>query len=227
MVLFELERATANYNGVAVLHEIDLKISAGERVAFVGPSGAGKSTLLSLLYQQRQQQVALVLQELALVKQLSVFHNTYIGRLDRHSAWYNLLNLVRPSKRELSAIRPILEKLDLVEKIRTPAGELSGGQQQRTAIARALFFGGEVFLGDEPVSSVDVHQARAVLGTINEAYQTVVLAMHDLSLALAYTDRIVGLKGGRIVFDRPTRGMKSSDLDPFYTSQQDPFFLSK
>jgi phosphonate transport system ATP-binding protein len=219
MRMFHLDSASAAYNGRAVLHDISLSISVGERVALVGPSGAGKSTLLGLLYAQQKREAALVPQNSGLVRALSVFHNVYIGRLHRNATWYNILNLVRPVRREVEAVLPILDKLGLADKLFTPAGELSGGQMQRAGVARALYHGGAAVLGDEPVSAVDGYQSRKVLEAINEAYGTVVLAMHDVALALNYTDRLIGLRGGRIVFDRPTKGMKVSDLDEFYTSE--------
>ena len=82
-VLFDLRHAVAAYDGHAVLCDIDLTVHAGERVALMGRSGAGKSTLLGLLYDQCPGDVALVPQTAALVKPLSVFHNVYMGRLDR------------------------------------------------------------------------------------------------------------------------------------------------
>jgi phosphonate transport system ATP-binding protein len=151
------------------------------------------------------------------VKPLSVFHNVYMGRLHRHGNWYNLINLIHPLQREKAAVREVVERLELgEEKLLAPVGELSGGQQQRTAVARALHQGALALLGDEPVSSVDDHQSRVVMEAINAAYETVVLALHDVGLALAYTDRLVGLKDGRIVMDRPAADLESSDLDFLY-----------
>lgn len=214
--MFQLDDVEAGYNGRAVLHGVSLSIKPGERVALVGRSGAGKSTLLTLLYEQRKDRAALVPQEAALVRTLSVFHNVYAGRLDRHGALYNLANLIRPMRREVSAVRAVTDSLGLSDKLFEPAGELSGGQQQRTAVARALFRGGDALLGDETVSAVDEHQARAVLGAINAAFGTVVLAMHDTTLALEFTDRIIGLDHGRVVMDEPAAGLSPADLVPLY-----------
>ena len=225
MALFKLEGVSAGYNGKEVLHDINLSIEAGERVALVGPSGAGKSTLLGLLYAQQKDQAALVPQDSALVRSLSVFHNIYIGRLHHHATWYNLLNLIRPMNKEVEAMLPILNRLRLEDKLFTRAGELSGGQQQRTGVARALFHGGAALLGDEPVSAVDAHQSQVVLDAIRAGHETVVLAMHDISLALAYTQRLIGLKDGRIIFDRPTRGMQASELDEFYAPSDEGGFV--
>jgi phosphonate transport system ATP-binding protein len=218
MALFELKEASARYDGLPVLSGITLRIDEGERVALVGRSGAGKSTLLKLLYEQRADDVALLPQELGLVRVLSVFHNIYMGRLNRHSAWYNLINLVRPVAREVTAVRGLAERLGIGDKLFDPVGQLSGGQQQRTAVGRALFQGNPILIGDEPVSAVDDHQSRIVLQAINEFCPTVVIAMHDTALAIEYTDRIIGLQGGRIVLDQPTAGMTPSDLDDLYRS---------
>ena len=212
----ELRAASVHYQGRAALREITLRISPGERIALVGRSGAGKSTLLRLLYEQAQQRTALVSQELGLVKSLSVFHNVYAAHLRRHHALYNLANLLRPLRREVDAIVPVLERLDLTEKIFEPVGQLSGGQQQRTAIARALHQDSPVMMADEPVSAIDEHQSRRVLDAIVDGHETVVLAMHDTALAIAYADRILGLDGGRVVLDEPTDGMRPRDLDVLY-----------
>jgi len=214
--LLALENRSAHYNGLTALSGITLRIQAGERVALVGQSGAGKSTLLRLLYEQQADEAALVPQDLGLVNALSVFHNIYMGRLHKYGTAYNLLNLIRPQRKEVEAVRAITRSLDLEEKLFARAGELSGGQQQRTAVGRALFKGAAVFFGDEPVSSVDEHQSRDVLKAIVDRHETVVLSMHDVGLALAFTDRIVGLKSGRLVLDRPTRDLAASDLDDLY-----------
>lgn len=214
--MIDLRNIDASYKGHHVLRDVSLCIERGERVALVGPSGAGKTTLLRLCQQQCRADAALVPQDLGLVKALSVFHNIYMGRLQRHSAWYNLANLIRPLSREVEAVSEIARRLGLEEKLFQPVGELSGGQRQRTAVARALYQEGRILIGDEPVSSVDERQARVVLSNINERHDTVVLAMHDLDLALAYTSRVVALRDGRIVLDEPSSGITSSDLDHLY-----------
>ncbi len=216
MALFYLHEASARYEGRVVLNSISLRIAEGERVALVGRSGAGKSTLLKLLYEQRATEAALLPQELGLVRVLSVFHNIYMGRLNRHSAWYNLVNLIRPMKREVDAVRAMARRLGIEEKLFEPTGQLSGGQQQRTAVGRALFQGSPVLIGDEPVSAVDDHQSRLILQTINDCCKTVIIAMHDTALAIEYTDRIIGLRNGKLVMDQPTAGMNPDDLDDLY-----------
>lgn len=216
MPLFELQNASAAYNGTAVLHDITLSIDAGERVALIGKSGAGKSTLLNLLYRQHENDAALVPQELGLVQALSVFHNIFMGRLHRRGTIYNVVNLLRPMRREVASVTPIAERLGLLDKLFTPIGELSGGQQQRTAIGRAIFKASPIFLGDEPVSAVDEQKSRDVMRQIVDGHETVVLSMHDVRLAVEFASRVIGLRDGRIVLDRPTSGITASDLDDLY-----------
>jgi phosphonate transport system ATP-binding protein len=211
-VLFDLRKASAGYNGHAALVDIDLTIRAGECVAVMGRSGAGKSTLIGLLYAERASEVALVPQAAALVKPLTVFHNVYMGRLDRHSTIYNLRTLVWPARREIEAVGAVLTSVGLAEKIFAPAGALSGGQQQRTSVARALFNGRPILLADEPVSALDRVQGGEVLALLKRRCQTLVVAMHDMYLALELADRIVVLDHGRKVIDAPAASLKPNDL---------------
>src|SRR5215468_11464748 len=124
-IVFELKGARAGYNGRTVLFDVDLVVRANERIAVMGRSGAGKSTLLGLLYAQRPADVALVPQATALVKPLSVFHNVYMGRLDRHSTAYNLRNLVWPATAKVAEVRNVLESVGLEDEIFSAAGALS------------------------------------------------------------------------------------------------------
>lgn len=137
-VLVELKGESAAFAGQAVLRGIDLRIQRGERLAVMGRSGAGKSTLLNLLYSRLSDQAALVPQAAALVRTLSVFHNVYMGRLDRHSAWRNLRMLAWPAGAEVAGVRETLGAVGLADKLFARAGTLSGGQQQRASIARAV-----------------------------------------------------------------------------------------
>lgn len=218
MALIDLESAQVHYDGQVVLKSVSLKVRPGERIAVVGKSGSGKSTLLRLLYQQQAQHSALIPQDLGLVKRLSVFHNIYMGRLDQHAGWYNLANLARPWQAQIRAIAPIVEQLGLQDKLFTPVGELSGGQQQRTAIGRALFQGGDLLIGDEPVSAVDAHQAETLLRLLRARYPTLLLALHDTRLALNYCDRVLGIKEGELVMDAASRTLRTKDLDFLYHS---------
>ena len=214
--LVELRKASAGYSGRAVLHDIDLTINTGERVAVMGRSGAGKSTLLNLLYDRLADRVALIPQAAALVKTLSVFHNVYMGRLDRHPTWYNLRTLAFPARREVSEITGVLDLVGLADKLFERAGTLSGGQQQRTSVARALYNGRPIVIGDEPVSALDRVQGAEILGRLCARHDTAILAMHDIPLALAHTDRVVVMEEGRIVLDAPARTIAAVDLVPYY-----------
>ena len=214
--LVELRKASAGYSGRAVLHDIDLTINTGERVAVMGRSGAGKSTLLNLLYDRLADRVALIPQAAALVKTLSVFHNVYMGRLDRHPTWYNLRTLAFPARREVSEITGVLDLVGLADKLFERAGTLSGGQQQRTSVARALYNGRPIVIGDEPVSALDRLQGAEILGRLCARHDTAILAMHDIPLALAHTDRVVVMEEGRIVLDAPARTIAAVDLVPYY-----------
>jgi phosphonate transport system ATP-binding protein len=211
-----LSKASAGYAGQAVLHGIDLTVRDGERVAIMGRSGAGKTTLLNLLYQRLADRVALIPQASALVKTLSVFHNVFMGQLDRHSAGHNLRNLVWPDRRDVAEVVRVLDLVGMTDKLFAKAGALSGGQQQRTSVARALYNGRPIVIGDEPVSALDRVQAADILHTLCRRAETAILALHDIPLALAHTDRIVVIENGRIVLDTPAPTLTAADLVPYY-----------
>ncbi len=216
--LFDLRGVNVSYAGQAALQAVSVAVEEGERVALIGPSGAGKTTLLNKLYAMRAEECAFVHQHYALVPQLSVFHNIFMGRLDRRSNWANLLNLVKPRRQVLKEIYPILDTLGMREKIFTRVEALSGGQQQRVAVGRAMYRGGRVLLADEPVSSIDARQGEAVLNLILAAGATVVVALHSVDFACRFFNRVIGLRGGRIRFDQPADRVSPPDIEALYAA---------
>jgi phosphonate transport system ATP-binding protein len=214
-----LDKVSAGYSGAPVLHDITLSIEPRERVAIIGRSGAGKSTLLNTIYRRYPECAALIPQASALVGNLSVFHNVFMGCLDRHSTLYNLRTLVWPPAAEISAVVRVLEALGLEEKLFAKAGELSGGQQQRTSVARAMLNGRPIVLGDEPVSGLDRVQGGDVLRVLSERHETKIFAMHDIRLALEHSDRIVLLEGGRIILDAPSSHLTYERLLPHFEGE--------
>ncbi|MCC1495387.1 ATP-binding cassette domain-containing protein [Alcanivorax sp. 1008] len=214
--MFQFNQHTLQRQGVTVLQSLNLTIQQGEKVALLGVSGAGKSTLLEALRLQQPDQVAWCPQQGALVPMLSVFHNIYMGALERHAAVYNLINLIRPLRRELEAVTQLAAELGISEKLRTSVDRLSGGQAQRTALGRALFSQRPVLLADEPVSSVDEHHAQSLLMLALARHDTAVVALHDRQLALNCCDRIIGLKSGQIVIDGASNQLSKHDLDILY-----------
>jgi len=216
--VLQLTNENLGYKQGLVLRNISLSIAEGERVALVGESGAGKSTLLTALQNRFHAKAALIPQDVGLVRNLSVFHNIYMGRLNANSTSRNLLNLVWPQKREVDQIKPLVGRLGLADELFKTTGELSGGQQQRTAVCRALYQGGPVVIGDEPVSAVDSNMAGQVMQSLGETFATVVLAMHDVELALKYSSRIIGLKDGEIALDQAANSLSRKDIDFLYAS---------
>jgi phosphonate transport system ATP-binding protein len=214
-----LDKVSAGYPGVPVLHDITLSVEPGERVAVIGRSGAGKSTLLNTIYRRYPEHATLIPQASALVANLSVFHNVFMGCLDRHSTLYNLRTLVWPPASEIAAVTRILEALGLEEKLFAKAGELSGGQQQRTSVARAMLNGRPIVLADEPVSALDRVQGGDVLRVLSGRHETKIFAMHDIRLALEHSDRIVLLEGGRIILDEASGQLSYERLLPHFEGE--------
>ena len=159
---------------------------------------------------------ALIPQGAALVRTLSVFHNVYMGRLDRHPTWYNLRTLLWPARRDVAEIESVLDLVGLTDKMFAKTGSLSGGQQQRTSVARALYNGRPIVIGDEPVSALDRVQGAEILGKLCARHETAILALHDIPFALAHTDRVVVIEDGRIALDAPARELTAADLVPYY-----------
>lgn len=219
MALIELAADRVGYDGRSVLANVSIAIERGERVAILGRSGAGKSTLLSLLYRNLiadSIDVALVPQDHALVPALSVYHNIYMGQLDKRGAVYSLVNLVRPWPAERKLVGEIAAPLGLSDILDQSVGTLSGGQQQRTAVGRAMFRGGEAIIADEPFSAVDGQQARSILRVLSGEFPTSVMAMHDVDLAFEFATRLIGLKNGRVAWDHGCDAVDKAEVSELY-----------
>ncbi|MFT6917151.1 MAG: phosphonate transport system ATP-binding protein [Motiliproteus sp.] len=214
--LFQLSNQSLGYGDSPVLKNLSISITAGEKVALIGTSGSGKTTLLRRLYSHQPQCCALVPQQLGLVPILSVFHNIFMGRLHQHSGLYNLINLLSPRQQPIRQIQALAAKLGLDELLWRSVDQLSGGQQQRAALARALYRNCPIFIGDEPVSSVDEFQSESLLQLINQHHSTVVVALHDRELALNHYQRIIGLKQGQVVLDAPSDQLTADQLAFIY-----------
>lgn len=213
---FDLNGLTASFGGERVIGPLSLKVKKGEKVALVGRSGAGKSTLIRLVYQEVESLASLVPQDLGLVNALPVFHNVYMGRLDANSTWYNVVSLMRPFARDRREVKDLLSELGMPEKVWIPAASLSGGQRQRVAIARALYRKSGLLLADEPVSALDGPMAHQIMRLLKERFETSVIALHDVELALAYCTRIVGIQDGQVALDEFSEKLTPADIMPLY-----------
>jgi len=201
-------------HGRALLTDLNLDIKPGETVAIIGESGVGKTTLLNHLRSLNPVQVAWCPQESGLVSVLSGFHNIYAGTLDQHSFFYSLRQLLKPSAAEWRKVCAVAQPLGIVDLLSRSLDQLSGGQQQRVNIARALIQNKPIFLGDEPVSALDEYQRPQVLRHIASSSETCVFVLHDLDLALACCDRIIGLADGAILVD-----CLAADIDSQHLAQ--------
>jgi phosphonate transport system ATP-binding protein len=228
-----------------VLTDLDLAIERGEALALVGPSGSGKTTLLRLLngalrpargtvvvegrdlfalspseLRAARARVGFVHQDHALVPNVRVAQNVIAGRLGQRGHWAALRSLVWPTAADLSDAHAVLERLGIGDKLFLRTDTLSGGEQQRVALARALFQRPHALLADEPVASVDPERARTTIelltGLAAERAFTLVVSLHDLALARASFPRIVGLRAGRVCFDRSTDALTEADYAALY-----------
>ncbi|MFZ3152215.1 phosphonate ABC transporter ATP-binding protein [Pseudomonas sp.] len=234
-------------NAVHALRGVDVHIAAGERVAIIGPSGAGKSSLLNLLAtalqpsggaiqvlgeqpwqlssRQRQRlraRIGLIHQAPPLPARQRVVTAVLAGKLGQWSLGKSLLNLLHPL--DIPGARRELAKLDLADKLFAQCQQLSGGQLQRVGIARVLYQAPELLLADEPVSAMDPVLAEHTLSVLcRHAEQhgvTLVASLHAVELALAHFPRIIGLRDGQILFDRPAAEVDQAQLDALYANEQ-------
>jgi len=196
---------------VPAVDQLDLTVPRGQHLAVVGPSGSGKTTLLGCLSGRIAPtagtvacdgSVAVIYQDLRLVKQQSALWNVLHGCLGRVSALRGLVGFPRA---ERVAARQWLARVGLTERMHTPVARLSGGEQQRVAIARALMQRPAILLADEPVAALDTDNARAVMHLLAEIGRehdlTVISVLHDFALAEDFADRVVAMARGRWVGD--------------------------
>lgn len=216
MAGFQFSGLTASFGGERVLGPLTFDVKEGERIALVGRSGAGKSTLIKLIHERVDGHASLVPQDLGLVNALPVFHNVFIGQLDRHPTWYNSLTLIRPFRKDKDAVRSLLRELSMEEKFWIPTASLSGGQRQRVAIARALYRNADLLLADEPISALDGPMANLIMEALQQRFTTSVVALHDVDMALSFATRIIGIQDGQIALDEPSSRLTAADITPLY-----------
>ncbi len=198
-----------------VLTNINLTFKDGESVALIGPSGAGKSTLLNHL-KRKTPQSSMIHQEYLLVPQLSVFHNIFMGRLDKNRTIYNLINLIYPLRKERANVQRTARLLDMDKFIDVQCRKLSGGEQQRVAVSRALYRDSSLCFADEPVSAMDPENGEKTISLLTTG-RTTIASMHNTELALKYFDRIVALKNGGIHFDLKPLDVDAGELKELYS----------
>lgn len=239
-------------NGVQALNRLSLDIGTGAITVLLGPSGAGKSTLLrslNLLVHPSSGQVsgkdakplespseirahrcrtAMVFQQHQLIGRLTTLQNVLMSRLGRYSFWRTLLPFPEHDRRLAIAC---LERVGLFEKLFVRCDNLSGGQQQRVGIARALAQQPDMILADEPVASLDPNSAHRVLSLLRQVCHQdgipVVISLHQLDYAREFADRIIGLAGGRVVFDGPPGELDDVALAAIYDSRAEPVATSR
>lgn len=214
-----------------VLNAASLAVRPGEMIAVIGPNGAGKSTLLrSLAGLIRPQSGAVMLdgQALADLQRAQLARAIAYLPQDRSVHWPLSVETIvglgrmpyggRPGAlagHDRAAVQSALTALDLIELRERPATELSGGELARVLLARALAQEANILLADEPTSGLDpAHQLALFdrLRTMTAEGKAVVVALHDLSHAARFCDRIVVLKQGRVLADGLPEIVLTSDL---------------
>ena len=166
--------------------------------------------------------VGMIFQQFHLVRRLSALENVMVGRLRFNDGIVkrNLTLLRHFSKEEKEKAFECMRLVGIAELAFQRADTLSGGQQQRVAIARALAQDPEVFLADEPIASLDPRSSEVVMDTLAEIHETrkipVVVNLHHIDFAQRYGKRILGMSGGKLIFDGTPRSLDATAVEAVY-----------
>ena len=242
--MFILKNLTKRYNtGDLALQGVDLSIPDGQVLALIGPSGAGKSTLIRCVnrlveptngsailndinltnlsarqLRKARRKMGMIFQEYALVERLTVMENVLSGRLGYVGFWRSYFR--KFPKKDVKEAYRLLDRVGLLEMANKRADELSGGQRQRVGICRALIQDPDLLLVDEPTASLDPKTSRQIMRLINELCEerglTAIINIHDVLLAQMFSQRIVGLALGKVVYDGNPDGLTPEVLTQIY-----------
>jgi len=229
--------------GVPVLRDVSLTVEPTGITAIIGPSGTGKSTLIRCInrlveptsgqilfhgvdvtrlnrrrLRETRRRIGMVFQEYNLVERLTVMENVLSGRLGYMSSMQAWLR--RYPRADVDAAFELLETVGLASYPNQRADALSGGQRQRVGIARAVMQRPEIILADEPTSSLDPKTSVEIMELMVSIAQTrgipVVVNIHNVPLARRFATHVVGMTGGRIVYDGDPAGLTDEHLKQIY-----------
>jgi ABC-type sugar transport system ATPase subunit len=231
--ILRVEHISKRYGAVTALTDVSLRLERGEVLGLIGDNGAGKSTLIKIIcgFQQptsgqillngeevhltsvtnaRSLGIDVVYQDLALVNQLSVYHNMFLNR--EPVRWPLLRNkIMRKQAREHLDSMGIktLKSVDL------EVASLSGGQRQAIAVARSVFSDCKVLLLDEPLAAMGVKEGAMILDIVRQVKErgiSVIIIAHNYGQVLEVCDRVNLLQGGRITYDKYARDTSVEEL---------------
>ena len=244
MAILEIKQLTKTYgNGELALDHVDITVDAPEVVALLGLSGSGKSTLLRCVnrlveptsgvvtldgeditqlgkpaLRRARARMGMIFQEFNLIDRLTVLENVLSGTLGATATWRAIFRAF-PDEAIKRALE-VCERVGILDHVIKRADQLSGGQRQRVGIARALMQRPRILLVDEPTSSLDPKIGREVMSLLasiaREAGVPMIVSVHDLLLAKNYSDRIIGLRAGSIIFDQRTSDVEAEALHRIY-----------
>ncbi len=235
-------------DGYRAVNGVSCAMGVGERVAIIGPSGAGKTTLLKLMatalrpsagslhvlgadpwqidragLRELRARIGMVHQAPPIPPRQRVVTAVLAGRLGHWPLWKGLASLAYPV--DAPGAQQALVRMEIADKLFERCDRLSGGQLQRVGVARVLYQQPDLLLTDEPVSAVDPALSDRVISELNrEAVTrgiTLVASLHAVDLALHWFPRIIGLRGGEIVFDLPPVRVTDAMLRDLYASEAD------
>ena len=242
--MLRLEKLTKQYKtGDQALKGVDLEIPKSQVIALIGPSGAGKSTLIRCInrlveptsgkvylndleltslssrnLRKNRRRMGMIFQEYALVERLTVMENVLSGRLGYVGFWRSYFR--KFPQDDIKEAYRLLDRVGLMDMVDKRADELSGGQRQRVGICRALIQNPDLLLIDEPTASLDPKTSRQIMRLINELCEerelAAIINIHDVQLAQMFSQRVVGLELGSVVYDGPPHGLTSDVLTQIY-----------
>ena len=229
--------------GDKALDDVTFSIPSGQVVGLIGPSGAGKSTLIRCVnrlvepssgsitlgetaitglstsdLRAVRRRIGMIFQEYALVERLTVMENVLSGRLGYVPFWRSFFR--KYPAEDVQKAFGLLERVGLTDHANKRADALSGGQRQRVGIARALEQDPRLLLIDEPTASLDPKTSRQIMRLLieicNESGLPAIINIHDVVLARQFTERLIGLQAGKIVFDGPPSELDETVLTRIY-----------
>jgi simple sugar transport system ATP-binding protein len=228
------EHIGKRFGAVTALTDINLRLGRGEVLGLLGDNGAGKSTLLKILcgfQQQDSGQILLngeevrlksvdharslgidaVYQDLALVNQLSIYHNMFLNREKTRGPLLSNKAMRRIAREQLDQMGINIPSVD------ADVAQLSGGQRQAIAVARAVYSNAKVLLLDEPLAAMGAKEAAIILDLVRDLKQknevSVIIIAHNYGQALEVCDRINLLQHGEITFDKPAAETSVAELN--------------